>query len=120
MAEHNDFGKMGEEMAIAFLRKNSYKILATNWRYRHAEIDIIAQKEDTLAIVEVKTRRSNYFGEPEEFVSRKQQRNLITAANEYVLQNDLDVDVRFDIISIIYNEKQQKVYHIDGAFYARV
>lgn len=120
MAEHNELGAKGEEMAVAHLRKNGYDILACNWRYRSAEVDIIAKKDDTLAVVEVKTRRSNYFGEPEEFVSRKQQQNLVMAANEYVLRNDLDVDVRFDIVSIIFNEKQQKLYHIEGAFYPRL
>lgn len=120
MAEHNELGAKGEEMAVDHLRNNGYDILACNWRFKNAEVDIIAQKGDTLAIVEVKTRRSNYFGEPEEFVGKKQQQNLIMAANEFVLRNDLEVDVRFDIISIIFNEKQQKLYHIDGAFYPRL
>lgn len=120
MAEHNDLGEKGEELATQFLRDNGYEILARNWRYRNAEIDIIARKGVDLAIVEVKTRATNYFGEPEEFVSRKQQQNLIMASNEYVVSNDLDVDVRFDIISIIINQKQQKVFHIEGAFYPRL
>lgn len=120
MAEHNELGAKGEEMAAKFLVENNYEILERNWRYRNAEIDIIAKKGDELAIVEVKTRTSNYFGEPEEFVSRKQQQNLIMASNEYVLTNDLDVDVRFDIISIIFNQKQERVHHIEGAFYPRL
>ncbi len=120
MAEHNELGKQGEEIAANHLVEKGYKILARNWRYRNAEIDIIARKSDELAIVEVKTRTSNYFGEPEEFVSRKQQQNLIMASNEYVIRNDLDVDVRFDIISIVFNQKQQRVYHIEGAFYPRL
>lgn len=120
MAEHNELGTRGEEIATKYLVEKGYEVLERNWRYRYAEIDIIARKGDELAVVEVKTRSTNYFGEPEEFVSKKQQQSLIMASNEYVVSNDLDVDVRFDIISIIINQKQQQVYHIEGAFYPRL
>ena len=64
MAEHNEMGKEGEELAAEYLVKQGYTIEARNWRYGHEEIDIIARKDDLLLIVEVKTRRSNYFGQP--------------------------------------------------------
>lgn len=117
MAEHNDLGKQGEELAVDFLRKNGYDILETNWVYQKAEIDIIAKKEDTLAVVEVKTRSSLDFGLPQDFVTPKKIKLLVKAVNEYVTVNDLDVEIRFDIVSI-YNKKGDFVIeHIVDAFF---
>jgi len=117
MAEHNLLGIKGEEIAAKYLAKNGYSIKATNWRYGMEEIDIIAEKSDILAIVEVKTRRGNLFGEPEEFVSRKKQQHLIKAANGYIEKYNIDLEARFDIVSIITNGKTHKVNHIEDAFY---
>jgi len=77
MAEHNITGQKGEQMAAEFLEKNGYKILETNWRFMNLEADIIAEKSKILVIAEVKTRKSNYFGEPESFVTKQKQKNLI-------------------------------------------
>ncbi|MCL4135641.1 UNVERIFIED_CONTAM: hypothetical protein GTU68_042343, partial [Idotea baltica] len=109
MAQHNELGKKGEQIAIDFLLKNDYKILEKNYRYLKAEVDIIAQKKDILAVVEVKTRTSNYFGNPEEFVSPKKIKLLLSAIDYYVNERDLDVEVRFDIIAIITNKKETKI-----------
>jgi putative endonuclease len=117
MAEHNDLGKFGEELAVDFLEKNGYEILETNWIFQKAEIDIIAQKENILAIVEVKTRSSIEFGLPQDFVKPKKIQLLVKAVNEYVISNDLDVEVRFDIIAIYKEDKQFKIDHIEDAFY---
>ncbi len=117
MAEHNDLGKFGEELAVDFLQKNGYDILETNWVFQKAEIDIIAQKENILAIVEVKTRSSIEFGLPQDFVKPKKIQLLVKAVNEYVISNDLDVEVRFDIIAISKEDKQFKIEHIEDAFY---
>ena len=117
MAEHNDLGKFGEELALDFLEKNGYEILETNWVFQKAEIDIIAQKENILAIVEVKTRSSIEFGLPQDFVKPKKIQLLVKAVNEYVISNDLDVEVRFDIIAIYKEDKQFKIDHIEDAFY---
>ena len=117
MAEHNDLGKFGEELAVDFLEKNGYEILETNWVFQKAEIDIIALKENILAIVEVKTRSSIEFGLPQDFVKPKKIQLLVKAVNEYVISNDLDVEVRFDIIAIYKEDKQFKIDHIEDAFY---
>ena len=100
MAEHNELGKFGEELAVEFLQKNGYDILETNWTFQKAEIDIIAQKENILAVVEVKTRSSIEFGLPQDFVKPKKIQLLVKAVNEYTVSNDLDLEVRFDIIAI--------------------
>ena len=117
MAEHNELGKFGEELAIEFLQQNGYEILETNWTFQKAEIDIIAQKENTLAVVEVKTRSSIEFGLPQDFVKPKKIQLLVKAINEYVISNDLDVEVRFDIVSIYKEDKEYKLEHIDDAFF---
>ena len=117
MAEHNELGKFGEEMAVAYLQKEGYEILETNWTFQKAEIDIIAQKENVLAIVEVKTRSSIDFGLPQDFVKPKKIQLLVKAVNEYVVRNDLDLNVRFDIIAIHKEKNEYKTEHLIDAFY---
>ncbi len=117
MAEHNELGKFGEELAVDFLQQNGYTILETNWTFQKAEIDIIAQKENTLAIVEVKTRSSIEFGLPQDFVKPKKIQLLVKAVNEYVTSNDLETDVRFDIVAIFKENGDYKIEHIEDAFY---
>lgn len=117
MAEHNDLGKLGEELAVDFLQHNGYDILETNWTFQKAEIDIIAQKENTLAIVEVKTRSSLEFGLPQDFVKPKKIQLLVKAVNEYLISNDLDLEVRFDIISVYIEDNELKIEHLEDAFF---
>lgn len=117
MAQHNELGKEGEKIAVEFLQQNGYEILETNWTFQKAEVDIIAQKENILAIVEVKTRSSIDFGLPQDFVKPKKIQLLVKAVNEYVLQNELDVEVRFDIIAIHKEGNQFKMEHLEDAFF---
>ena len=117
MADNHELGKFGETKAVKYLQEKGYLIHAVNWRHANLEIDIIAEYKNILSIVEVKTRKSNYFGEPEEFVSKEKQKLLIKATNEYIKKNNLDIEVRFDIISIIYNSEKLKISHLEGAFY---
>lgn len=117
MADHNELGKLGEELAVEFLQKNGYAILETNWTFQKAEIDIIAQIESTLAIVEVKTRSSLDFGLPQDFVKPKKIQLLVKAVNEYVISKDLDIEVRFDIIAIHKEGKFFAIEHLIDAFY---
>ena len=116
MADHNELGKKGEQLAIAFLVKNEYKILEKNYRFQKAEVDIIAQKKDVLAVVEVKTRSTTYFGNPQDFVNPKKIKLLLSAIDNYVVEKDLDVEVRFDIIAIIHQKKETKIEHLEDAF----
>ena len=116
MAQHNELGKKGEQLAIEFLIKNKYKILEKNYRYLKAEVDVIAQRENILAAIEVKTRTSNYFGNPQDFVNPKKIKLLLSAIDNYVIENDLDVEVRFDIIAIIKNKKYTDIQHLKDAF----
>ncbi len=117
MADHNELGKLGEELAVEFLQKEGYEILETNWVFQKAEVDIIAKKENTLAIVEVKTRSSLDFGLPQDFVKPKKIQLLLKAVNEYVVKNDLDLEVRFDIIALHKEGKSLVIEHLVDAFY---
>ena len=117
MAEHNELGKLGEEMAVEFLKKEGYIILETNWTFQKAEIDIIAKKENILAIVEVKTRSSLDFGLPQDFVKTKKIQLLVKAVDAFVNERDLDFEVRFDIIAIHKEGKSFKIEHLVDAFY---
>ena len=117
MAEHNELGKKGEKLAIEFLIENDYKILEKNYRYLKAEVDIIARKKDVLVVVEVKTRSSDYFGNPQDFITQKKIKLLISAIDYYIVQRDLDVEVRFDIIAIIHQKDKTKIEHLENAFF---
>ena len=117
MDEHNELGKLGEELAVEYLQKEGYTILETNWIFQKAEIDILAQKDNTLAVVEVKTRSSIDFGLPQDFVKPKKIQLLVKAVNAYVTENDLDVDVRFDIIAITKNSQDFVIEHLTDAFF---
>ncbi|CAH0337307.1 hypothetical protein FVB9288_03062 [Flavobacterium sp. CECT 9288] len=117
MAEHNELGKLGEEMAVEFLQKEGYTILQTNYTFQKAEIDILAEKAAVLAVVEVKTRSSLDFGLPQDFVKPKKIQLLVKAVDAYVTQNDLDLEVRFDIIAIHKEDKSFVIEHLIDAFY---
>ena len=116
MAEHNDFGKLGEELAVDYLTGKGYEILERNWRNIHKEIDIIAKDGKFLVIVEVKTRQTDEYGEPDVAVTRKKQRMLIAAANAYITRKGLNIETRFDIISIIFRDGEPVIEHIEDAF----
>lgn len=116
MAAHIDFGKQGEEIAVKYLMDKGYEILERNWRNRHKEIDIIAKDGNELVVVEVKTRKSNDYGDPDFAVNKQKQRLLISAANAYIFRNNLDINTRFDIISIVFNNGEPVIDHIEDAF----
>ena len=116
MAFHNELGQDGEAIAVDYLRTNGYEILDRNWRFLKAEIDIVAKYNNVLVVVEVKTRTSSYFGDPEHFVSTKKMKLLIEASNAYVLKKDLDLEVRFDIVGIIKNKNVVEIRHLENAF----
>lgn len=116
MAEHNKLGTQGETIAIAYLQNKQHKILERNWRYLKYEIDIISWHNNLIIFTEVKTRSSYKYGFPDESVNNKKELMLVEAAEIYLEEKDLYYEVRFDIISIIKNEKESKVYHIEDAF----
>lgn len=110
MATHIDFGKLGEKLAGEFLTGKGYTILHYNWRHSHFEIDIVALKNGLPHFVEVKTRSSTYFGEPEESVSKKKIRCLLQAADEYLFQHPQYTNFQVDILSIMIHPQEGPQY----------
>ncbi len=116
MAQHNELGEIGEQRAIDYLIRKGYTILERNWRFQKAEIDIIAQKGKIVASIEVKTRSNNEFGNPQNFVTQKKIKLLVMAMNQYVIQKNIHLEVRFDIIAITKNNRGFDILHLDNAF----
>ncbi|NNK71598.1 MAG: DUF91 domain-containing protein [Flavobacteriaceae bacterium] len=111
------FGEKGELLAVDHLLDKGYEILERNYRFQKAEVDILARMKNTLAVIEVKARSSTSFGEPQDFVKPKQIKNLVKAVDQYIMENDLDVEVRFDIIAIIKTAEGSRLEHLKDAFY---
>lgn len=118
MTDHLHTGKRGEQLAQEHLRSLGYRIQHVNWRFLHLEIDIVALDGDLLVICEVKTRGTDAFGEPETFVSKSKQQNLIRAAGHYLEQLNLENEVRFDVVAVTEHQGEVAIKHIPGAFQA--
>lgn len=116
MAQHNELGKKGEEEAARYLKSSGYKILHQNWRFHGYEIDIVAETEEYIVFVEVKTRTSKQYGNPEDFVGKGRMRRMVDAAHHYIIENDIDKESRFDIIGLVWNGRKFTLDHIDDAF----
>lgn len=118
MAEHNLLGQEGEERACAFLLQKGYTLLHRNWRHLKEEIDIVMSFREEIIFVEVKTRASEDWEPAELAVTRKKQRNLISAAEAYIFKYDIQKEARFDIVSVYIKGKNSQIDHIEQAFYA--
>ena len=116
MAKHNELGKEGELQAIAFLKGKGYHILQTNYRYLKHEVDIIAQINGLIVVVEVKTRTSKDFGELHDFVKPNQIKSIVTATDAYLQELDKEYEVRFDIVTVYKTENKFELEHIEDAF----
>lgn len=113
----HDLGERGEELAVRHLVSKGYTILERNWRHEKAEVDIIASKGDTLAVVEVKSRSSEAFGDPLDSVGREKIRLLRKAINAYVNLKGIDLEIRFDLIGVVLEDDRQSIRHVEDAFY---
>lgn len=118
MAEHNELGQLGELLAADYLRRKGYVIMHSNWRSGHKELDLIARRDDLVVFVEVKTRRDNVYGQPEDAVTRRKIRRIVDSADAYVRRFNIDGPIRFDIITVIKNDSEVRIEHIEDAFQA--
>ena len=116
MAAHNELGILGENIAAKQLASKGYEILERQWHYKHKEIDIIARKDNILAIVEVKTRSSEQFGDTSDFITDDKIRFLASASEIYAKAIGFNGEIRFDVISIYVIGNEYKVEHIENAF----
>ena len=116
MSTSFDFGREAEDYAVQYLIQNGYKILARNYFFNKAEIDIIAQFETEIIIVEVKSRTTNHVSEPETAVNAKKKKLLILAADDFIQKNNFICGVRFDILALLKTQQSWSVNHIINAF----
>ena len=117
MSDSYKRGISGERLAVDYLISKGYRILAQNFRYLKGELDIIAQKNNCLAAVEVKTRSTTDFGTPEEFLKPAQIQRIVKTVDYFVASKNLEVEVRFDIIAIVLTKQDSQIEHIENAFY---
>ena len=110
-------GLAGENAAAEYLTAKGYEILERNYRHHKAEIDLIVKKGNWLVFVEVKTRSSNGFGFPEEFVDKEKENNIFFAADHYMYEINWEGNVRYDIVSILGMDFDREVMHFEDAFY---
>lgn len=114
--EAKDFGVEGEQLATKYLVDKGFVVLDRNYRNRHKEVDLIALDQGELVFIEVKTRSSDYYMQPEEAVDHQKRQNLIRVANQYIRYHQRTEPARFDIIAIVKNDKETRVKHIKDAF----
>jgi putative endonuclease len=120
MAQHNHLGKEGETAAVEYLKAKGYRIRHVNWYHGHLELDIVAQTDEELVIVEVKTRSRNDWEFPEDAVNNAKIKRLVSATDFYIKSFDIDLPARFDIISVIGTFPHFEIEHIEDAFYPPV
>ena len=117
MAEHNDFGNLAEDLAVEYLEKKNYRIIASNFRYQKAEIDIVAEFDDLIVVTEVKARSYNTVIEPQEAVTKKKIKSIVMCTDFFMQDRTIDKEVRFDIITVLPDEKGVlQLTHIQDAF----
>ncbi len=117
MAFHNDIGKKGEDLAFNFLKKKGYNILNRNWTFYRGELDIVAIHDCHLVIVEVKTRSVYYHTETDDMVGKKKLKLLYETADKYVELKNIELEVRYDLVIVIFHGDTWTIEHITDAFY---
>ncbi len=118
MNESQDLGQKGEKHAAALLEEKGYTIRHRNWRTGKLEVDIVAENEEFVVFVEVKTRTEDFLVEPRNAVNREKQRSMMFAAENYIKRYDIGKEGRFDIITLVWNGKTFVADHIEDAFYS--
>lgn len=118
MAQHNLFGQEAEKKAAQYFTEKGFTLLEQNYRYGKAEVDLLLHKDDILICVEVKARSTDFFGTPESFISSKKIKLLVGAVDHYLQENNLDWEVRFDVMAYIVKNNQWIEKHIEDAFHA--
>ncbi len=119
MTGKQDTGQRAEQIAVDYLRANGFAIRTTNWRAGHKEVDIVAEKNNVLHIVEVRSLNSTYFQQPYQSIDRAKQRNLIQAADAYIQRYKLTMEVQLDVISVVFNGAEHMIDYLPNAIYPK-
>ncbi len=118
MAEHNLLGTKGEDLAVEYLKDKGHHVIERNWRFSGYEIDVISEDEEFIVFVEVKTRSSSHWGNPEDAIGKHRMRRMINGASNYLKLNSIDKPARFDIVAIVVSEGEKEIEHFEDAFLA--
>ena len=118
MAEHNLLGIKGEDLAVEYLKDKGHKIIERNWRLSGYEIDIISEHQEFIVFVEVKTRSTSQWGNPEEAIGKQRMRRMINGASNYLKLNNIDKPTRFDVVAIIVSDEEKEIEYFEDAFLA--
>jgi putative endonuclease len=111
-------GNKGEQLAADYLSTKGYTVIERNWRFRYAEVDIIAEKNNRLHFLEIKTRTSDKFGKPEESMSYKKMKMLKIAAEEYQYKYPQWKYLQFDVLAItIMNGMPTEYFLIEDVYF---
>ncbi len=116
MAEKHETGKKGEKLSRAYLEENGYTIMATNWQYGHKELDIIAKHDGRLVVVEVKSTIADRYSNPSELLSVRKMRHIVDATEAYIFSHNIKLEVRFDLMIVIFSGGGHRIEHIESAF----
>src|SRR5210317_50846 len=120
MVSAREIGEMAEKLAQQYLLRLGYKILETNWHFGHLELDIVAQDGSELVIVEVKSRSGIRYEHPSEAVTNTKIKRIVEAADAYILEKDIELETRFDVITVIFFQQKHELEHFKDAFYPRL
>nr|WP_321406085.1 YraN family protein [uncultured Carboxylicivirga sp.] len=117
MADHNELGKVGEEVAARYLAERGFVIVERNWRYNKKELDLIAYDDNQLVIIEVKTRTSDGWEHPKEAITTSKIRFIVEATEAYIIENDIENEVRFDVVTVIPDNGDWEIEYLKEAFH---
>jgi putative endonuclease len=117
MAESHSLGEQGEELAAAHLKEKGYSILHRNWKSGRKELDIVAENNEYVVFVEVKTRSENFLANPQDTISREKMKFMILAAEVYIRRYNINKESRFDVITVISKGQNLTIEHLENAFY---
>ncbi len=117
MADHNELGKAGEDAAAEYLANIGYKIVERNWRFNKKELDIIGYGDDYLVVVEVKTRTTDGWEHPKEAITPSKIRFIVEATEAFIIENNIQEEVRFDVVTLTPDKEGWQIEHIKEAFH---
>ncbi len=117
MVTTRELGDIAEGLAQDYLRRLGYEIRDTKWYHGHLELDIVAQEGDELVIVEVKARSGLRYEHPSEAVTNTKIKRIVEAADAYIIEHDIELDTRFDVITVIFFQQGHELEHFKDAFY---
>ena len=115
MSKHLSLGKKGEDIAASYLINKGYEIIDRNWKTERLELDLIAKKDGIYVFIEVKTRSTSFYGNPEEAITKAKKDNILEAVELYLEEKNIDSEIRIDVVTLILKENSHSITHLEDA-----